>query len=579
MAYQSEYEKYRGKRALMLLRVSTKEQEKGFGWAAQEMEIRKHLIDPLELVLNEDTHMLRDTYTGLEFKERPVLDRILELAQERTFEVLVTDVLDRLGRQGLPRELYRMQLRELGVRILTTDPEDHSDDDSFSGEVIRYLRGKEAEQEVYKIRRRTMSGRRAKAEGRLSDGTIGEKKIVGNGQRIYGYKYIFDEKGKKIGITPNHVVILIEPNGTKWTEVTVVIFIFESAANGITQREIARILNEKGIPSPYAVKGMKKRGMVGQPVWLASTISKHILRQSAYWGEYRQFRTESLFREKRPGKKGTPRRKTSEAEQVIIAVPPLVTRELAETALARTKRNKSTASRNNPEPEKTLLRAGLVKCGECGGNLHAHHRYRQHADGNIVGNHFYECNRAQDYKCKGCSVAASLLDPDAWVEAVKVIRDPALFEKQIQDLFTDNPLLKQRESTMKHLADIRTRQKNLRNNLNTMMQEGGLDKNTRDYLAGQLQTLATEEEEALKELASEGAFQEKLNKLQHRIAEFRRKCTQWREKLADPQFTPDYDFQRDAVEFLGITAIVYRDGHNPRYEIKPYPPSIVSLLS
>ncbi|MFL5658267.1 MAG: recombinase family protein, partial [Ktedonobacteraceae bacterium] len=104
MAYQSEYEKYRGKRALMLLRVSTKEQEKGFGWAAQEMEIRKHLIDPLELVLNNDTHILRDTYTGLEFKERPVLDRILELAQERTFDVLVTDVLDRLGRQGLPRE-------------------------------------------------------------------------------------------------------------------------------------------------------------------------------------------------------------------------------------------------------------------------------------------------------------------------------------------------------------------------------------------------------------------------------------------------------------------------------------------
>jgi len=112
-----------------------------------------------------------------------------------------------------------------------------------------------------------------------------------------------------------------------------------------------------------------------------------------------------------------------------------------------------------------------------------------------------------------------------------------------------------------------------------MMQEGGLDKNTRDFLTAQLQTLATEEEEALKELASEGAFQEKLNKLQNRIAEFHRRCTQWREKLADPGFTPDYDFRRDAVEFLGITAIVFRDGHNPRYEIKPYPPSIVSLLS
>ena len=60
-----------------------------------------------------------------------------------------------------------------------------------------------------------MSGRRAKAEGRLPDGSIGEKKIVGNGQRIYGYKYMCDEKGKKVGITPNHGVILIELDGTR----------------------------------------------------------------------------------------------------------------------------------------------------------------------------------------------------------------------------------------------------------------------------------------------------------------------------------------------------------------------------
>src|SRR5947209_727593 len=186
---------YWGKRALMLLRVSSPEQEKGFGWPSQERSIREKLIQPLGLALDEEKHIIRDTYTGLEFRERPALNRILEMAQRREFDVLVTDVLDRLGRQGLLRELYRMQLRELGVRILTTDPEDHSDDDSFSGEVIRYLRGKEAEQEVYKIRRRTMSGRRAKAEGRLPDGSIGEKKIVGNGQRIYGYKYMVDEKG------------------------------------------------------------------------------------------------------------------------------------------------------------------------------------------------------------------------------------------------------------------------------------------------------------------------------------------------------------------------------------------------
>src|SRR5258708_4284828 len=108
---------YRGKRALILLRVSSPEQEKGFGWPAQEKSIREKVIKPLGLQVDEKRHVIRDTYTGLEFRERPALQRILETAERHEIDVVVTDVLDRLGRKGLARELYRMQLRENGVRI------------------------------------------------------------------------------------------------------------------------------------------------------------------------------------------------------------------------------------------------------------------------------------------------------------------------------------------------------------------------------------------------------------------------------------------------------------------------------
>lgn len=74
-------------------------------------------------------------------------------------------------------------------------------------------------------------------------------------------------------------------------------------------------------------------------------------------------------------------------------------------------------------------------------------------------------------------------------------------------------------------------------------------------------------------------MQEKYNELQEKIAEFHRQCTQWRENIDDPEFTPSYEFKRDACEFLGITAIVWRRGHEPRYKIKSDPPSIVSFLS
>lgn len=119
-AKANENHNYRGKRALILLRVSTPEQEKGFGWPSQEKEIRQKLIEPLGLRVDNERHIIRDTYTGLEFKERPALDRILEIAGRGEIDVVVTDVLDRLGRRGLAREIYRMQLREKGVRILTT---------------------------------------------------------------------------------------------------------------------------------------------------------------------------------------------------------------------------------------------------------------------------------------------------------------------------------------------------------------------------------------------------------------------------------------------------------------------------
>src|SRR5438445_775819 len=110
---------YRDKRALMLLRVSTPSQEEMYGWHSQEKEIRQKLIGPLGLKLDEERHVIRDTYTGLEFRERPALTRILEIAERGEIDVLVMDVLDRLGRKGLPREIFRMQLREKRVRILT----------------------------------------------------------------------------------------------------------------------------------------------------------------------------------------------------------------------------------------------------------------------------------------------------------------------------------------------------------------------------------------------------------------------------------------------------------------------------
>jgi hypothetical protein len=53
---------YRGKRALILTRVSTAEQEKKYSHAAQERTVREKLIERLGLrIVDEERHIIHDT--------------------------------------------------------------------------------------------------------------------------------------------------------------------------------------------------------------------------------------------------------------------------------------------------------------------------------------------------------------------------------------------------------------------------------------------------------------------------------------------------------------------------------------
>jgi hypothetical protein len=282
MVYQPEYGKYRGQRALILTRVSTGVQAKRFGHAAQERGVREDIIEPNMLYVVD---VIRDTYTGLEYQYREALDRILRMAERGEFDVLCMDVLDRgLGRKAVARELYRMQLRDFGIHILTTEPSDHSDDDSFEGLAARMRKGLKAEEEILDTVRRTTNGRREKALGNPEEGT--PPQVVGNGVRHYGYKYIRNNKGTIIGYELNLDVIYIDKDGVKWTEVMVVRFVFESVANGVSLNQIAATLNEKGIPTVLASRGIRHERMKENPCWQRMHLSR-MVKDTIYYGEYR----------------------------------------------------------------------------------------------------------------------------------------------------------------------------------------------------------------------------------------------------------------------------------------------------
>jgi Recombinase zinc beta ribbon domain/Recombinase len=326
-------------------------------------------------------------------------------------------------------------------------------------------------------------------------------------------------------------------------------------------------------------KGMRNKQMKGQSFWQPMVVSR-ILKHSAYYGEYHQFITASLGR--LPGYKAIARRYTNEAEQTILSIPAIVTKQLAEKAQRRVSANKQLAKRNNRQPVESLLLGGFAKCGYCGTSLRLYTKTQTlKTTGQEVTYSSYNCAKPYNQigTCRGCSIPLWVLDGAVWEKAVEIIRDPSEVDRKIAQLTAEDAVTQRRRRTLKTLTDIRKDQLTLRTNLNTLMRKKILDESTVAFLSGQLKLLEKQEQEALSQLADAQAMQQKYDKLQVRLAEFHQQCTAWRDQLDDPEFTPLLSFKQDALQFFGISVTVWKQGTEPRYVLQVDPPDIVELLS
>jgi site-specific DNA recombinase len=304
-----------------------------------------------------------------------------------------------------------------------------------------------------------------------------------------------------------------------------------------------------------------------------------MLKNSAYYGEYRQFQTATIGR--KPGYKRIARRNTTEEEQVILRIPAIVTKELAEKAQKRVSNNKQLATRNNQTSKECLLRGGFAKCAYCGTTLRVYRQINARTNGTEKAYFSYNC--AKPYNrvdlCKGCSIPVDMLDAAAWEKAVEIIRDPTEVDQKIADIIKQNSAAQQRLRAVKTLNAILKEEETYRRNLASEMKKKTLSERTIAFLNAELTALEQQEQEARKNLADEQTMQQKQEKLQRRIAEFHQQCQQWREQIDDPGFTPTFKFKHDAILFFGITATVFKVDHKPRYLFHTDPPEIVELLS
>ncbi len=314
----------------------------------------------------------------------------------------------------------------------------------------------------------------------------------------------------------------------------------------------------------------KKRRENETPIWYTSSIVQ-TLHQSDYWGERREFKTRTLG--KIPGKKSYRKQDTPVEEQIVIPVPAIVSRELAMRALENvTTRNKQNAPRRNSNIEDTLLRSGYCICSQCKRVMTVRRDKRR---GSIAS---YYCPNSLD-RCKGRSILAREVDCEAWEEALHIIRDPSEVDQKVETLLRELDETKHKRQQKNELAAIRKKQTALRTELNTLIQEGKLDKGTREFLTGQLKMLAQQEEDCLAKQKNEEEVQATYDKVQRKLLDFHKRCEAWREKIDDPEFTPTYQFMRDAIEYFGICAIVHPVGSKPPFNTIIDPPSIVSIIS
>ena len=330
------------RRALIYLRVSTEDQGRMYGLPSQRAACLKLAKEKGWAVIKE----IVDDVTGSDTR-RPGLTELRRLVAAGECEIVLVYNVDRLSRDladllNLTRELQQHAAIEYATETF---------EDSASGRLFLSLRGAIGAFEREQILARTQAGRIAKARS---------GKVPG-GRAPYGYR-----------IDDGNLVIQKD-------EAKVVRQIYEWAAAGVSQRDIARRLNERGV-KPYRAQQ-----------WGKTSVGR-LLGHEVYVGT-------ALYNARKRNK--TILRPRPVAEHIEIPVPPIINRQVYEAVVVARATNKEMRV---GRPSRSYMLTGLLRCS-CGSRM-------------CGGSGSYRCTRRtnSDRRAKECKtqVSAAYLDDLIW---------------------------------------------------------------------------------------------------------------------------------------------------------------------
>jgi site-specific DNA recombinase len=485
-------------RAHLYCRVSSAAQEDGYSLDTQESACRTY-ADERDLVA---ASVAREVWSGAD-RHRPELDALLNRLLPG--DVVIAYALDRVSRSQVDTAILIDRIEQAGASLaLCQEDFEHS----ATGTFLRNARAFVAELEREKIAERTQRGRRA----RVANG-----KPIPGGKPPYGYLWTNDEK-TRLDLDPDTAPVVRS--------------IFDLALAGGSLRATAKRLDERGILTPY-----------GRSSWTAATVRRILTREMYSSGAATAF--EILYERKAAGGYRQVVRPDHERVRIANVAPPIVTREEQAAVISRLNANQQFASRNNPNPEATLLRAGIVRCGHCGWAMRVNN---PSTPGNSAR---YCCNTYRKGRCANPVITAAPLDAVVWSKVEEVLRDPQIIAEAVANHREDGGLERELAVLEKVLTDIVTKQTRTAKAITAVG-----DDDAAAPLIAELRALS----------ARKVAVEKERDDLHQRIADAAadtvhlKSLTEWCATVNANLESLTYDEKRVAMDALGVQVHVWREG-------------------
>jgi site-specific DNA recombinase len=327
-------------------------------------------------------------------EDKPDFLRLFEAIVNQDFDILLTEEHDRITRDddSVVYATIIEKLKENNIPLWSPS-EGICDLSTFSGRLVSQFKFMMGAEERLKIKRRTHRGRMQK----WKNGTC----YIGNVP--FGYRAI-RKNGKRTG--------KVEKCAPESKVVKKIFSLYTDHNYSID--DVANILNDEGMPTPSAFKGVKNR----TDLWFTSTVRKILIRDS-YTGV-------AFFNKKAP-----------RDEWVRKEFPPIISKKQFDLVQKRIKFNKKKAKKKYYGLEEKWLTQHVLYCAECGAKM-AKKKNVKKESGKIYVSYVCEFKKMSAKKLKNfgrerCimrSVSADKIDKEIFFKISQVLSNPSRFAEQ-----------------------------------------------------------------------------------------------------------------------------------------------------